>query len=130
MSRIRSRRPSRLSHSIITAAISATYGARRKNRDPLIGGSGTISNWNSTRSDHSRDGADAMTIDRRKFLRLIGASAAALPSTAWALDYPSRPIRVIVPYPAGGPNDTIARLFTSKLSESWRQPIYIENVPA
>ena len=51
-----------------------------------------------------------MTIDRRKFLQLMGASAAALPSTAWAVDYPSRPIRVIVPYPAGGPNDTIARL--------------------
>jgi tripartite-type tricarboxylate transporter receptor subunit TctC len=73
-----------------------------------------------------------MTIDRRQFLSLVGASAAApvLTSTGWALDYPSRPVRVIVPYPAGGPNDTIARLFTSKLSESWRQPIYIENIPA
>jgi tripartite-type tricarboxylate transporter receptor subunit TctC len=73
-----------------------------------------------------------MTGDRREFLRLVAASAAApvLTSTGWALDYPSRPVRVIVPYPAGGPNDTIARLFTSKLSESWRQPIYIENIPA
>lgn len=72
-----------------------------------------------------------MTIDRREFLSLVAASAApALPSTGWALAYPSRPVRVIVPYPAGGPNDTIARLFTSKLSESWRQPIYIENIPA
>jgi len=73
-----------------------------------------------------------MTIDRRQFLSLVAASTAApaLPSIGWALDYPSRPVRVIVPYPAGGPNDTIARLFTSKLSESWRQPIYIENIPA
>jgi tripartite-type tricarboxylate transporter receptor subunit TctC len=72
----------------------------------------------------------AMTIDRRNVLHLLGASAAALASSAWALDYPSRPVRVIVPYPAGGPNDTIARLFTSKLSDSWRQRIYIENIPA
>jgi len=81
-----------------------------------------------------------MTIDRRNLLCLVGASTAALSSSAWAptawtpsawaLDYPSRPIRVIVPYPPGGPNDTIARLFTSKLSDSWRQPIYIENIPA
>ena len=73
-----------------------------------------------------------MTIDRRQFLSLVAASVAApaLPSTGWALDYPSRPVRVIVPYPAGGPNDTIARLFASKLSEGWRQPIYIENIPA
>jgi tripartite-type tricarboxylate transporter receptor subunit TctC len=86
----------------------------------------------STISDHSRDGADAMPIDRRHFLSLVGAAAAApaLPSTGWALGYPSRPVRVIVPYPAGGPNDTIARLFTSKLSERWPQPIYIENIPA
>src|SRR5215510_10298490 len=73
-----------------------------------------------------------MMIDRRQFLSLVAASTAApaLPSIGWALDYPSRPVRVIVPYPAGGPNDTIARLFTSKLSDSWRQPIYIENIPA
>jgi tripartite-type tricarboxylate transporter receptor subunit TctC len=70
-----------------------------------------------------------MTIDRRLFLSLV-AAASTLPSTGWALDYPSRPIRVIVPYPAGGPNDTIARLFASKLSENWRQPIYIDNIPA
>jgi tripartite-type tricarboxylate transporter receptor subunit TctC len=73
-----------------------------------------------------------MTINRRTFLGLVGpsAAAAALTSTGWALDYPSRPVRVIVPYPAGGPNDTIARLFTSKFSEGWRQSIYIENIPA
>lgn len=73
-----------------------------------------------------------MTIDRRQFLSLVAASTAtpALPSTGWALDYPSRPVRVIVPYPPGGPNDTIARLFASKLSEGWRQSIYIENIPA
>lgn len=72
-----------------------------------------------------------MSIDRRSFLTLVGASAAApvLPSIGWAANYPSRAVRVIVPYPAGGPNDTIARLFTSRLSESWRQPIYIENIP-
>jgi len=73
-----------------------------------------------------------MTIDRRQFLSLVGASAIspALPANGWALSYPSRPVRVIVPYPAGGPNDTIARLITPKLPEGWRQSIYIDNVPA
>src|SRR5215471_16361937 len=73
-----------------------------------------------------------MIIARRHFLSLVAASAGAnaLPVLASADTYPSRPVRVIVPYPAGGPNDTIARLITSKLSETWRQPIYIENIPA
>jgi tripartite-type tricarboxylate transporter receptor subunit TctC len=62
----------------------------------------------------------------------IAASAGvhAQPAPAWADTYPSRPVRIIVPYPAGGPNDTIARLIAPKISESWRQPIYIENIPA
>jgi tripartite-type tricarboxylate transporter receptor subunit TctC len=71
-------------------------------------------------------------VSRRYFLGLVAASAGAhaLPTPAWADTYPSRPIRVIVPYPAGGPNDTIARLITRNLSESWGQSIYIENIPA
>jgi len=46
-----------------------------------------------------------------------------------AQTYPSRPIRMIVPFAAGGPTDVIARIVAQKLSETWGQQIYAENVP-
>jgi len=53
---------------------------------------------------------------------LIGVQGRAV-----AGDYPNRPITLIVPYPAGGGNDVIARLVATKMSESLGQPIVIEN---
>jgi tripartite-type tricarboxylate transporter receptor subunit TctC len=67
---------------------------------------------------------------RRQFLHLA-ASAAALPvvsQIARAQTYPSRPITMIVPYPAGGPTDTIARLLGERMRASLGQPVVIENV--
>src|SRR5499426_1762433 len=52
---------------------------------------------------------------------------ALLPLAAQAQDFPSRPIRIIVPNPPGGAGDISARLIGQKLSESLRQPIVIEN---
>ena len=46
---------------------------------------------------------------------------------AAAADYPTRPITLVVPYPAGGGNDVIARLVAAKMSQSLGQPIVIEN---
>jgi tripartite-type tricarboxylate transporter receptor subunit TctC len=72
-----------------------------------------------------------MTLVRRQFLRL-GAAAAivpALPSTAWTQAYPSRPVRVISAFAAGGPNDVLARLIGQALSEQLGQPFVIENRP-
>jgi tripartite-type tricarboxylate transporter receptor subunit TctC len=43
--------------------------------------------------------------------------------------YPSRPIRMIVPFPAGGPSDIVARLIGQRMSEDWGQPVVIENRP-
>ena len=43
--------------------------------------------------------------------------------------YPTRPVRLIVPYPPGGGNDTLARLFGQKLTEAWGQQIVIDNRP-
>ena len=72
-----------------------------------------------------------MKLPRRKFLHLA-AGAAALPSVscfAWAQAYPSRLVRIIVPFPAGQATDTIARLMGQSLSERLGQPFVIENRP-
>jgi tripartite-type tricarboxylate transporter receptor subunit TctC len=63
----------------------------------------------------------------RGFVVLL-ALACAGPAVAQV--YPSHPIRVIVPFAAGGPTDVIARIVALKLSESWGQQIYVENVPS
>jgi tripartite-type tricarboxylate transporter receptor subunit TctC len=71
-----------------------------------------------------------MKLPRRQFLH-VAASAAALPvvsQIARAQTYPSRPITMIVPYPAGGPTDTIARLLGERMRASLGQPVIIENV--
>jgi tripartite-type tricarboxylate transporter receptor subunit TctC len=46
-----------------------------------------------------------------------------------ASSYPIRPIRMIVPFPAGGPSDIVARVIGQKMSEDWGQPVVIENRP-
>jgi tripartite-type tricarboxylate transporter receptor subunit TctC len=46
---------------------------------------------------------------------------------AAAPDYPNKPVRLIVPYPPGGGNDTLARLFGAKLTEAWGQQIVVDN---
>jgi tripartite-type tricarboxylate transporter receptor subunit TctC len=46
---------------------------------------------------------------------------------AAAQQYPSKPIRIIVPYPAGGPTDIVARLLAQRLSERWSVPVLIDN---
>ena len=53
--------------------------------------------------------------------------AVALAAAAPAQDYPSRPITLVVPYPAGGGNDLIARVVAEKMSAALGQPMVIEN---
>ncbi len=57
---------------------------------------------------------------------LLGAATHALPSLA-ADAWPSKPVRLIVPFPPGGPVDTTARIATQKLSEIWKIPTVIDN---
>src|SRR5258707_4548978 len=70
-----------------------------------------------------------MKLPRRNFLHLV-AGAAALPAVsriAGAQAYPSRPVRFIVPFPASGPSDVLARFYGQKLSQRWNQPVVVEN---
>jgi tripartite-type tricarboxylate transporter receptor subunit TctC len=72
-----------------------------------------------------------MTLPRRKFLRLATAFAAApaVSRGAFAQTWPSRPIKWIVPFPAGGTTDLVARLLGQWLSDRLGQPVVIENKP-
>ena len=72
-----------------------------------------------------------MRLQRRRFLRLAvgGAALSALPRTAAAQAYPTRPVRVLVPFPPGSTSDTLARLLGQSLSERLGQAIVIENRP-
>ena len=64
---------------------------------------------------------------RRSFCLAI--LSVAMVFNAAAQGYPAKPIRFIVPYPAGGPLDTVARLLGSKLAESMKQPVVVDNKP-
>jgi tripartite-type tricarboxylate transporter receptor subunit TctC len=72
-----------------------------------------------------------MKIPRRQFLHLA-TGAVALPAVsriALAQTYPSRPVRIIVGFTAGGPGDILARLIGQWLSERLGKPLIIENRP-
>jgi tripartite-type tricarboxylate transporter receptor subunit TctC len=57
------------------------------------------------------------------------ASANALAQNLDAAAYPNRPVRIVVPFPAGGPTDLLARVVAQRLSEVWGQGVVIENQP-
>src|SRR5262249_54224805 len=72
-----------------------------------------------------------MKLPRRKFLHLAAGAAAlrAVPLFAGAQAYPTRPVRIVVGFPAGGTTDVIARLMGQWLSERLGQQFVIENRP-
>jgi tripartite-type tricarboxylate transporter receptor subunit TctC len=70
------------------------------------------------------------TFRRRAFLLLIASAAAllALPPFTHAQDYPAKPITLIVPFPPGGPNDTLGRIMAERMRTTLGQPVIVENV--
>src|SRR5712672_1659821 len=66
-------------------------------------------------------------------LSLVSASAItpalAQPAADAAQSFPTRAIRIVVPFPAGGPTDINARIIAQRMSEDWKQPVVIENRP-
>jgi len=70
-----------------------------------------------------------MEIAMRLPALLACALLAAAPLAHAQSDYPSRPVRIIVPFPPGGAADTLARIYGARMSEDWKQPVVVENRP-
>ena len=63
----------------------------------------------------------------RRALAAAATLALAAPGAGRSADFPTRPVRVVVPFPPGGPTDTIARLVAPRLEQGWGQPVIVEN---
>jgi tripartite-type tricarboxylate transporter receptor subunit TctC len=72
-----------------------------------------------------------MTLVRRRFLQFAagGAALPMIPRSAWALDYPSRSVRLIIPFAPGGTTDVVGRQIGAWLQEKLGQPFVIESRP-
>jgi tripartite-type tricarboxylate transporter receptor subunit TctC len=60
---------------------------------------------------------------------LTGMAALLASAAGWAQGFPSKPMRIVVPYPASGPTDVTARILGQKLSETFGKPVIIDNRP-
>src|SRR6516162_7203862 len=82
------------------------------------------------RRRRQKNGEGTMRLARRRFFHLAtGAIAAAnYPHSAFALDYPKRPITIVVPFAAGGATDVLARVLADAMGKSLGQTIIVEDV--
>lgn len=74
-----------------------------------------------------------MTTRRQLIAALIGTAATSTVTAALAqgqaASFPDRPVRIVVPFPAGGNSDAIARTLALQLSQIWKQPVLVDNKP-
>ena len=68
-------------------------------------------------------------MNKRLFTIALSAALTAFALPVVAQTYPAKPIKIVVPFPAGGTSDVLARILGQKLTESWGQPVVIENRP-
>src|SRR5258708_25933579 len=69
-----------------------------------------------------------MHLGAGRLLRALGLLAAFLaPTLTFAQSYPNRPVRIVVPFPAGGPADALGRVLADQLNKMWGQPVIVEN---
>ena len=69
---------------------------------------------------------------QKSLVTLLASSALVLGVSAFAqsaANYPSKPLKIVVPFPAGGTSDVLARIFGQKITEHWGQPVVVENRP-
>jgi tripartite-type tricarboxylate transporter receptor subunit TctC len=66
----------------------------------------------------------------KRFLTIaMSAALTVLALPVAAQTYPAKPIKIVVPFPAGGTSDVLARLIGQKMTENWGQPVVVENKP-
>jgi tripartite-type tricarboxylate transporter receptor subunit TctC len=62
-------------------------------------------------------------MNKRLFTIALSAALTAIALPALAQTWPAKPIKIVVPFPAGGTSDVLARILGQKMTESWGQPV-------
>jgi len=120
-----SRNPTKLSRPECNQFSAPSYGAANANEAVKAESLAIMSSLTVMNSQNI-----TMGLSRRRFFELLAAAAqSAVSGTARALDYPTRPVRIIVGFPPGGPTDIFARLIAEWLSNQLGQAFIVENRP-
>ena len=68
-------------------------------------------------------------MDRRNFLAFTAAASLTGPAWAQQAHWPQGPVRLVVPFPPGGPSDVLARILAERLAPKWGVPVIVDNKP-